>query len=252
LRRIGTDTISCGDDATAVGVVFASPQGTLDCPFGAGAEALRIRMHDEDQPPCSDAAGSRGEGRWVLPDDRRQGPPICSTNHTTVLNFCRVDGARFQALTTAAAPAQYYAVLKLGTVCPNGSVEVQKTIDNEDDPIGDDLSDVLGALGPNQVSADPALGTITRLTFCYFRAATPPDQVMSGFPDLGFPYAVFHRYDGEQPAWVMLKRWQYSNDEDNQANLDAVVATDSAIATEFQDLVGNPQSNTIFNLARVR
>jgi hypothetical protein len=252
LTRTGTGTINCGDGATAVGVIPYSPLGEVECPFGAGTEALRIRMHDEDDPACSDTAGSHGEGQWVLPDDGRRGPPICTSNHTTTLNFCRVDGARFESLSTTVIPAQAYAVLKLGTTCPNGSVDVEKTIDNEDTPVGADPSDFLGNLGPNQVLADPAVGTLTRLNFCYFRAAPTPDAVMSGFPDFGFPYGVLHRYDGEQPPWVMLKRWIYSDDEDNQAGIDAYDSVDPATAVEFQDLVGNPQSNTMFNLARVR
>jgi hypothetical protein len=153
------------------------------------------------------------------------------------------------------APQQFYAVLKLGSVCPNGSVEVSKTIDNEDDP-GPIVSTDLGDPGPNRVESRPGLGTITVLAFCYFRGAASPDAVMAGFPDLGFPYAVFHAYAGEQPPWVMVKQWIYSNDEDNQMGVNRYDSIDAAAKTEFQRVIENPpensQANTYFNLARVR
>lgn len=255
LLRTGTGIVSCGDPTTVVGVFPYSPSGTIDCPFGAGVEDLRISMHDENQPPCSDTSGSRGEGQWVLPDDLDRGPPVCTSLSTTTLAFCRVDGATFKSLTTALAPQQFYAVLKLGSVCPNGSVEVSKTIDNEDDP-GPVVNTDLGDPGPNRVESQPALGTITRLVFCYFRRAASQGEVMAGFPDLGFPYAVFHAYAGEQPPWVMVKRWIYSNDEDNQVGVNRYDSTDADAMMEFHTVVENPpetpQSNTYFDLARVR
>jgi hypothetical protein len=252
LARTGTGIITCGDPTTAVGVLPYSPSGTIDCPFGAGVEDLRITMHDENQPPCSDASGSRGEGRWVLPDDPKRGLPVCTSLSITTLTFCRVDGASFKSLTTAFAPEQFYAVLKLGSVCPNGAAEVTKTIDNEDNPTGPIVSTDLGDPRPNRVESDPAVGTITRLVFCYFRGAASPDAVMTGFPDLGFPYAVLHAYAGVQPPWVMLKRWIYSNDENSQDGVDGYDSTDAAAQAEFPSVVENPQSNTFFNLARVR
>lgn len=255
LLRTGTGIVSCGDPTTVVGVVPYSPSGTIDCPFGAGVEDLRISMHDENQPPCSDASGSRGEGQWVLPDAPDRGPPVCTSLSTTTLTFCRVDGATFKSLTTALAPQQFYAVLKLGSVCPNGSVEVSKTIDNEDDP-GPIVNNDLGDPGPNRVESQPGLGTITRLVFCYFRGAASQGAVMAGFPDLGFPYAVFHAYAGEQPSWVMVKRWIYSNDEDSQMGVDSYDSPDAAAKAEFHRVIENPpedsQPNTYFNLARVR
>jgi len=252
LARTGSGVVTCGDPSTAVGVMPYLADGTTDCPYGAGAEALRITMHDEDQPACSDSTGSRGEGRWVLPDDARQGPPVCTGSHTTVLDFCRVDGRLFQPLTTGSDPAQFYAVLKLGSVCPAGSIQVRKTIDNEDEPASADPSGSLGDLGPNEVHGAPP-GTLTKLSFCYFRAAPSPDAVMAGFPDLGFPYAVYHRYAGEQPPWVMMKRWLYSNDEDNQpSGVNEYDSPDLSILPEFQGVIEDRQRNTVFDLARVR
>jgi hypothetical protein len=250
LTRTSSGKISCGDPATAVGVLPFSPRDTTDCPLGAGGEDLRITMHDEDDLPCSDATGSRGEGSWVLPDDPPRPPPVCGLLRSTTLTFCRVDGASFKSLTTELAPEQEYAVLKLGSRCPNGSIEVTKTIDNEDQPVGDGSSHI-GDPGPNQLLSGP-LGTITQLTFCYFRGAAAPDAVMQSFPDLGFPYAVFHDFDGPQPPWVILKRWLYSDDEDAQIDVDRYDSTDQSALTDFPRLVGNPKMDTVFNLARVR
>jgi hypothetical protein len=253
LVRASTQMISCGDERTAVGVLPYAAGDTIDCPFGAGGEDLRITMDDEEQAPCSDTTGSHGEGSWVLPDDPPRGPPVCTAAHVTTLTFCRVDGALFKSLTTALSPEQYYAVLKLGSVCPNGSVEVDKTIDNEDQPAPPgNGSTFLGQLGPNEVLNDPMLGTITKLAFCYFRGAASPDAVMPGFPNLGFPYAVFHAYAGTQPPWVIVKRWIYSNDEDGQLGVDHYDTTDASILSDFQGVIENPHSNTVFNLARVR
>ena len=255
LVRASTQIVSCGEDRTAVGVLPYAARTTIDCPFGAGVEDLRISMADEEQAPCSDATGSRGEGQWVLPDDPPRGPPICTGLHATSLTFCRVDGALFKSLTTALAPEQSYAVLKLGSVCPDGSVEIDKVIDNEDQPAAGGASTFLGQLGPNEVLNDPHLGTITRLAFCYFRGAASPDAVMPAFPDLGFPYAVFHAYADTQPPWVIVKRWIYSDDEDDQLGVDhyETSESDASILSDFQRVIENPQlNNTVFNLARVR
>jgi hypothetical protein len=253
LVRASTRSVSCGDERTAVGVLPYAARDTIDCPFGAGAEDLRIAMADEEQTPCSDATGSRGEGYWVLPDDPPRGPPVCTGAHATTLTFCRVDGALFKSLTTALSPEEYYAVLKLGNVCPNGSVEFDKTIDNEDQPGVAGGNSYLGQLGPNEVHNDAVLGTITKLAFCYFRGAATPEATMSAFPDLGFPYAVFHAYAGTQPPWVIVKRWIYSHDERDQLGVDRYEPADDPIRPEFENVIENPQSkNTVFNLARVR
>lgn len=252
LTRVDTGVVTCGDDATAVGVVTYTPTGSGACKMGAGREGLQIQMHDADSPPCSDQSGSAGEGPWVLPDDGRKQQPICSFRQDrTVLNFCRVDGARFQPITAGSDPTQFYAVLKLGDRCPNGSVEVTRVIDNEDRP-GDTPNLVLGDPRPNIVLVDPTAGTLTTLVFCYFRAAASASETMTTFPDLGFPYAVFHDYVDEQPPWVILKRWQQSGDANGKNNKDAYQASDSSVIDEFRKVIEDGQYTTTFDVARVR
>jgi hypothetical protein len=252
LVRTGTETTDCGDPSTAVGVRTAFGQGGAACPLGAGQAGLWIYTHDEDNPACSDATGSRGEGPWVLPDYEGPREPVCGASHATNMDFCRVDGARFAAMTTEADPAQFYAVLKLGTTCPKGSIEVTKTIDNEDHPAADEPSRAIGALGPNEVRTG-ALGTYTNLTFCYFRAAATPDDVMPGFPDLGFPYAIFHRFTGDQPPWVIAKSWQHSRDEVDAVAFRSYGVAPPDVLTDFYEVIGDFGSNsTTFNMARVR
>jgi hypothetical protein len=255
LTRVDTGYVSCGEPATAVGVVTYTPSGSGNCLFGTGREGFQIQMHDEDTGACSDQTGSAGEGPWSLPDDGRPRVPNCSLHRNqTTLNFCRVDGTRFRPMTGANDPSQFFAVLKLGTDCPNGSIEISKVIDNEDDANGAP-SGVLGDPGPNIVTTAPTAGTLTTLVFCYFRAAASPDQTMSAFPDLGFPYAVFHSYLDEQPPWVIAKRWQYSLDENGRNNKDAYLGSDPALKDEFTHIIENAvggQYSTYFDVARVR
>jgi hypothetical protein len=78
---------------------------------------------------------------------------------------------------------------------------------------------------------------------------------MSAFPDLGFPYAVFHSYLDEQPPWVIAKRWQYSLDENGRNNKDAYLGSDPALKDEFTHIIENAvggQYSTYFDVARVR
>ena len=256
LTRTGSEPIDCGDPNTAVGVRTIPGKTGAACPMGAGREGLWIYMHDEDDPGCSDATGSRGEGGWVLPDDEGSREPVCGASHGTNMDFCRVDGARLKPLTTETDQAQFYAVLKLGTTCPKGSVAIQKSIDNEDQPKIDPVngpSRAIGDLGPDNEVNSEALGTVTKLTFCFFRAAESPDETMPAFPDFGLPYAVFHRFTGEQPPWVIAKRWQHSQDEIQQNRLNGYGIAPSAIRSEFEEVIENSgYDTTTFNMARVR
>jgi hypothetical protein len=248
----GDGAITCGAPETAVGIIPTSGAGASDCPLGAGREGLRIETHDEEgEHHCSASTGGQGEGRWLLPDDDRARTPVCKADPATVLYFCRVDGAKLHPLTTEADPSQYYAVLKLGSICPNGSIEVQKRIDNEDTPTGHP-SRVIGDPGPNEVLSYP--GTVTWLSFCYFRKATSAKDVMTSFPDYGIPYAVFHRFVGPQPPWVLMRRWQLSDDENNQVDdkNNQYDSVDDTVLPEFTEVIENPQMNTIYNFARVR
>jgi hypothetical protein len=249
--RTSTDVVTCGPPETAVGVIPYEPGGGAACSFGAGIEGLMIKMVDEQNPSCSDRAGSAGEGVWLLPDymGKRHKPDGCSEK-VTRLDFCRVDGRRLKPLTTDPSRSdQFYAVLKLGpaaSACPDGSIEMSKLIDNGNASFSNYVP-VIGDPGPNAViNAGP--GTTTLLHFCYFRAASPGQPVMDGFPDLGFPYAVYHRFTGPQPPWVVSKSWIYSNDAD-LGNANAYQPTNPS---DFTDVIEDVEKNTYFDLARVR
>ena len=76
---------------------------------------------------------------------------------------------------------------------------------------------------------------------------------MTNFRDLGFPYAVFHDFDGPQPAWVTLKRWVYSSDElDTNRNSVSSPTGDDVAVSQFQAAVETPNHATTFDIAWVR
>jgi hypothetical protein len=256
LTHTSATPVTCGDPSTVVGVLPAAPEGTTDCPFGAGLEGLQIFMHDEStsNEACSDRTGMHGEGNWLLPDDDRPRQFVCDPHrYTTTLDFCRVDGTQFKPLLSATAdPAQGYAVLELGDSCPPGSVEVSMTIDNEDDNQGSEPSMTTGHPGRNLARPDEG-ATKTVLFFCYFRPTTSVDEAMTGFPDLAIPYAVFHRSAGEQPPWVIAKRWLHSHNEvDHGYQQGPYGSPDPSAIPDFRDIVEMPDGDTTFNLARVR
>jgi hypothetical protein len=246
---------SCGPADTAVGVIPFLPFDT-DCPFGAGREGLRLTIQDESDTFCWTKAGQRGEGEWVLPQSEKL-PPDCRTRTPSeplpsmTINACRVDGRRFKPLTTdPSASEQFYAVLKLGDApCSNGSVEVIRTFDTEDD--GNIVSSALGRVGPNVVGN--ASNTLAEFHFCFFRAAATADETMSEFPDLGFPYAVYHDFEGPQPPWVTLKGWQYSrNQAQGNKNRLSTPSDDGQITDAFAKFIEQPAEATYLEMAWVR
>lgn len=248
----------CGPDDSAVGVLPYAIKGGADCPFGAGHEGLEIVTHDEDDLHCRSETGALGEGAWALPQAYKY-EPDCQPRaqgqegRGTALQLCRVDGRLFKPLTTdPTATDQFYAVLKLGNdpaPCPNGGVEMIGRMDSEDD---DNHGSSIGPLGPNWVGTQPG-NTATELHFCYFRWAETEADTMAAFPVLGFPYAVFHDFDGPQPLWVMLKRWMYSNNEaQTSGNKLTSTAKDPTVVDEFKRNIGMAEHYTYFDLARVR
>jgi hypothetical protein len=247
-----TPAIACGDDDTAVGVIPYGPEGAPHCQLGAGMEEVEIIMRDEITSPCTAEPGASGEGRWALPDDMRPRRLDCAAAGPgaplTDLRFCRVDGRLFNPMTSDADPSQYFAVLKLGTRCPDGSVEISKIIDNEDEPVAGVSSVPFGRLGPNTTGNEHGY-TDTTLYFCFFQQGAAP---ATAFPELGFRYDVFHQYSGEQPPWVIAKSWLYSDDEDDGGQNQYVPSSDP-ITTEFKQLIEDLEgNNTFFDLAWVR
>jgi hypothetical protein len=258
LSRTSSIGADCGADANAVGVLPFSIEGSMNCPFGAGREGLRITIADESDARCFGTTGARDEGWWALPQASKYDSACRASKATdpqpaTTLALCRVDGRSFKPLTTdPAAVEQFYAVLKLGDdgqPCPNGSIEMIRRVDSEDD---NNISSTLGHLGPNQVGNQPP-NTSAILHFCFFRWADNEADTMTDFPDLGFSYAIFHDFDDHQPLWVTLKRTLFSNNESrtNQNMLNSV-SDDAEIVEQFKAIVETPDNATSFDLARVR
>jgi hypothetical protein len=127
--------------------------------------------------------------------------------------------------------------LKLGQFCPNGSHEFTRSIDNEDD---DNETWYDGPIAPNVAYRN------TTLKFCFF---TSGSSTMSSFPTSSVPYAVYHDFEGAQPAQFNLsKAKHYSDDEDDRNE-------NSLSGSDFYDafrLIVSDGRNTTFDLARVR
>lgn len=253
--------VSSGGTATVVGVL---PYATsaIYCEQGTNRESAYFRMDDENDTHCSYETGDLESSFWAPPGAAKVPlPEECGPRRThTLLQFCRtsVPAGTFRPLTTDPdAHAQAYALLRFGDSCPPHSVEISKRIINEDADNENDPIEAADLLAPNQI-VDDARGNYTKLYFCLFRAAPSVADTMDEFPDLGFPYAVFHDFDGDQPGWVIRKRWQYSDDSNqarpvNQYVPSADVSEDSAV---LQLMIENPERDgdfdTYFEFARVR
>jgi hypothetical protein len=157
----------------------------------------------------------------------------------TTWKFCKFDGRPFKSLTRYGNTDYYYATLKLGTTCPNGSMEFRRNITNE---VESNANFITGPAGPNSVS-----NTGTELFFCMF--GTNTDKMYS-FPDFGMPYAVFHDYDSGQPSLFFAKKWVYSDDEDFH-NFNGTTPGSGPDFALFDNMVGGG-ANTMYDLAQVR
>lgn len=230
------------------------------CPIGPDREPVVFRMDDENDTSCSWEAGDRGEGRWLEPQAEKSPlpDPCRSERRATVLSFCRVSVPEesFRAVTRdSGATRDFYAVLRFGDRCPPGSLEVEKRIQNETTDNRNSFDGTLDALYPNEI-VDQRLGGYTRLFFCFFAAAGPDDETMDHFPELGFPYAVFHDFEGSQPNWVIQKHWKHSDDSNNGApdtySPDPQSNSEVAVFTGTVEGPALRTPGTYFDLARVR
>jgi hypothetical protein len=269
LRRSAAPHRGCGDDRTAVGVI---PAASDLCPVGAGRDGLYFRMVEDKSTGCTASSSTAEGGQFpYAPPDAVKPPPRCKPRTvatTASLPFCRVDGALFTpppALAGGALGAEY-AVLKLGEVCPPGSQGIFKSINNEDVAASDTKNGSVGETGPNYATRGE-VGTATVLHFCLF---TPPQTkdtpltpragaggAVDAFPDLGFPYAVFHDYDGLQPAWVLGKRWLLSDNESSDPPGNNLYTgpdgqTEGTAIELLRRMVEDANTDTTFDMARVR
>lgn len=192
----GEDAIALDSDET-IGEAELGIGNTYDigvipvstsCPNGG---ALReIYMDDEDHNNASSVVG------WV-------GASVKGTR----FRFCRIDGSNFRPLASASAAntSAYYAVLKMGSQCPNGSFEFSRYFDNEDN---NNNNSTVGDIEPSSQSAN------TTLVFCLFKYATPGAATMSSFPAIGISYGVFADYGTTFPL-ALSKGYIQTDDEDN-------------------------------------
>jgi hypothetical protein len=186
----GSDLQSTGSVSSALAAGGANDIGVIT--NGPCANPVEIYMDDEDSANNSSRTG------WVG-----------SISSTTRLSFCRIDGSAFQG--TGWCAAGEYAVLKLGTTCPNGSVEFSRYFDNEDTSNNNSNS---GNISPSTQSSSG-----TRLTFCAFTryplAKCTAGSPVIEFPDVGISYGVFADstvYGARETGSV------YTDDEDTSNN----------------------------------
>jgi len=192
-----------------VGVI---PDLNVGCP--SGSEEITIRMDDED-----DGNRSRRTG-WVGKTN------FGETSSATKFYFCKVDGSRFrpfEPFTSAGNVHDDYAVLKLGTTCPNDSQMVKRHFDNED---SDNRNSSTGVIDPNVTRRS---GSFTDLYFCLFRHAAPGNPTMPAFPDLGtgFHYGVF----GPANSSVSATRGTIRSDDEDDDNANSISAPSDALFT---------------------
>jgi hypothetical protein len=217
----------------AVGVM---PLDQLDCPVQHRAT---IYTDDEDDSNESDGTG------FELPQTIRRAREHNTNRRGTTWSFCKVDGRNFKSLTAFNKPAYFYATLKMGIECPNGSWELYRSIEGEE---SDNQTRLSGPLAPTHKS-----GNILKMHFCFFHSNPAK---MTSFPVLAgnMRYAVFHDYDGAQPSHFQSKRWVYSDDEDDRTRSFAdtsMTPRDSTIINAFEQIVGHHQ-NSMFDIGRVR
>ncbi|MCA9627587.1 MAG: hypothetical protein KC766_07980, partial [Myxococcales bacterium] len=105
------------------------------CPDGV--DPIVIHFDDEDDDNESSSSGYTG---------------AIISRHNTDFFFCRVDGSELGPLVANSdQPETHYAVLKLGTTCPNGSVEFSRHFDSEDDNNENHIRGTAGGISPNVV-----------------------------------------------------------------------------------------------------
>lgn len=202
-----------GRVSTDVGVIPA----TASCPNGQSL--LTFYMDDEDHN------NANGRGGWI---------GATTSNNNTTFRFCRVPGNGFRALSSNNLIQNHYAVLKLGTVCPNGSVEFSRYFDNED---RNNQNWYSGSIAPNTSDRN------TRLVFCLFRSS----QIsMLSFPNLGMFYGVFAASNFSQ---AMTTGYVHTDDQDN-SNANSYSAS-PAWVVDAQRIVTSG-GNTDLRMARVK
>lgn len=248
-ETLGSVSQAVVDNTFAVGVIpvaFAqgrSESGMFGTTCPADSELVQFHMDDEDDETQTDWFGffSDDSGRpWGLPQTSRRSIRPGLSGFNTTFRFCKVNGQSFRPRTTDVNDkGNFYAVLKLGQFCPNGSLEFSRHIDNEDDDPGNWFT---GPIAPNVSDAN------TTFRFCFFRTGSA-GSLMTKYPGIGINYAVFHDWDGDQPG-IIAKHWRYTDDEDNR-NENSTSPSGTSAATDFGAIISSGP-NTLWEFGQVR
>jgi hypothetical protein len=216
-----------------VGVV----PGSTTCP--GGVAPIRIYMDDQDdvnKNHWGDIVEDGATGAFTLAELYGWIGAINNASNTTFY-FCKVDGRQFKPLTTYPDASMEYAVLKLGTTCPNGSAEVTRRFDNED---CNNANSLTGTITPNTQDRN-----YTTLKFCVFRHGA---DAMGGFPSLGISYGVFAPMNFQI---ALSKGWIFIDDEDGDycrdgsgghANNNSLYSADPVALSSFKRMVWGAHS----------
>lgn len=214
--------------APSVDNVGVIPDKSGACP--AGSQVMSFQDNEDISPNRNDRGG------WI-------GATVSDRN--TKFEFCSVDGKKFGSL-----PNQNYAVLKLGSVCPNNSEEFIRGFDDEDNFDIYNKNWMAGEIGQNQQFSD-AKGSYTYLHFCLFRHDNLAIPTMPSFAPFGFDYGVFGKL-----STVSATGFVYTDDEDtNNSNIltDASYSpVSSQLINALVDIIPLASSNTALNLSKVR
>jgi hypothetical protein len=185
-------------------------------------------MDNEDSRSASTTSG------WV-------GATLVDGNRNTHFYFCRTNGTSFGSLASSNSASNNYAVLKLGTTCPSGSVPFSRRFDNEDH---NNLNDFTGSTGVSNLQIAPNMSfrspSETTLVFCLFKGDGP---LVAKLPALPFSYGVFA---AQSFQWTSAHGSIFTDDEDDNANGYDV---DPSWQTAAQQIIV-PGGNTILNTAR--
>lgn len=204
------------------------------CP--AGSDEVIIRMDDEDTGNTSSRNG------WVGKTNANEGQA------NTRLYFCRVDGTLFRPFSTIADLGNMrddYAVLKLGTACPPGSVQFSRFFDNEDTS---NTNFFAGNIAPNVSAAN------TRLFFCAFRAAQLNDPTINEFPILGpgFSYGVFGPEDFEHTPDLLAHPIGTIRTDDEDTNNGNTYTVPMPAEVAAQRIIDPEPDATLLRVVRAR
>lgn len=187
--------LSAGDKTT-INVMYPKSRendiGVIqDANTACPGDRIVIRMDTEDNNNKNSSSGWIGE---------------FNINSNAMMTFCRVDGASFKNLGSSASNATNYLVLKLGDHCPNGSVDVARRFDNEDD---DTNNWSIGDIRPSTQDGN------TWMRFCAFLGSSYSSYRTTSLPYLGFSYGVF-----AAPGFTKGSSYGYvrTDDEDDDNN----------------------------------